>query len=56
MPDITAKEFNEGHDLETSLVAGFEKRFYKLKAIVTFSVLCASLAVHPGGCRYRLSW
>ena len=54
MSDIGAEEFNEGHDLETSLVVGFERRFCKLKAKFTFSVLCASLAVHPGG--YRLSW
>ena len=56
VPDIAAKEFNEGYDLETSLAASFESRFCKLKAIFTFSLLCASLAVHPGGCRYRLSW
>lgn len=33
MPDIAAKEFCGGHDLKTSLVAGFERRFRKFKVI-----------------------
>ena len=27
MPDIAAKELDGGHDLKTSLVAGFERNF-----------------------------
>lgn len=31
MPDIVTKEFNGGHDLKTSPVAGFEKDYVNSK-------------------------
>lgn len=31
MPDVVTKEFNEGHNLKTSPVAGFEKDYVNSK-------------------------
>ena len=53
MPDIAAEELNGGHGLKTSLVAGFEGRPHKPKAIPTVPALRASSAVRPDGCRCR---
>lgn len=36
MPDIAAKEFNGGHGLKTSLMAGFEKILYGKSCIYVF--------------------
>ena len=43
MPDIAAKEFNGGHDLKTSLMAGLKREFYNTQKKYLQFLLCALL-------------
>ena len=51
MPGIAAKDFNRGHGIKTSHVAGFEKG-NPAKAQNSFTIfsLSVSSGVHPNGC------
>lgn len=47
MSDFAAKEFNGGHGLKTSLVAGFERRTCRPKVIFAVPVLCVFSGGQP---------